>query len=78
MDDYVITVLSNIGMISFIALSAWLLLITGEISFGQQAYFGLSAYAAGAATAMLGFPIWAGILIGACTAPGSWRWSWGL
>ena len=68
MDDYVITVLSNIGMISFIALSAYLLLLTGEISFGQQAYFGLSAYAAGAATAMFQMPIWAGILVGACVA----------
>lgn len=68
MDDYVVTVLSNIGMISFIALSAYLLLVTGEISFGQQAYFGLSAYAAGVATAMLGWPIWAGIVTGAATA----------
>ena len=68
MDDYVVTVLSNIGMISFLALSAYLLLVTGEISFGQQAYFGLSAYVAGAATAMLLLPIWAGILIGACVA----------
>ena len=64
MDGYVITILSNIGMISFIALSAYLLLVTGEISFGQQAYFGLGAYAAGAATAMFGLPIWTGILIG--------------
>ena len=68
MDDYLVTVLSNIGMVSFIALSAYLLLVTGEISFGQQAYFGLGAYAAGAATAMLLLPIWAGILIGACVA----------
>ena len=68
MDDYIITVLSNIGMISFVALSAYLLLLTGVISFGQQAYFGLGAYAAGAATAMLLLPIWAGILIGACVA----------
>ena len=68
MDGYIITVLSNIGMISFIALSAYLLLITGEISFGQQAYFGLGAYAAGAATAMFALPIWAGIFIGACVA----------
>ena len=68
MDDYIVTVLSNIGMISFLALSAYLLLVTGEISFGQQAYFGLAAYAAGAATAMLLLPIWAGILIGACVA----------
>ena len=68
MDDYVITVLSNIGMISFIGLSAYLLLVTGEISFGQQAYFGLGAYAAGAVTAMLLLPIWVGILAGACFA----------
>ena len=68
MDDYVITVLSNIGMISFIGLSAYLLLVTGEISFGQQAYFGLGAYAAGAVTAMLLLPIWVGILAGACVA----------
>ena len=68
MDSYIVTILSNIGMISFIALSAYLLLVTGEISFGQQAYFGLSAYAAGVATAMLKLPIWAGILAGSCTA----------
>ena len=68
MDDYVITVLSNMGMLSFLALSAYLLLITGEISFGQQAYFGVGAYAAGAATAMFGLPIWTGILIGTCAA----------
>ena len=68
MDDYVITVLSNIGMVSFIALSAYLLLVTGEISFGQQAYFGLSAYASGVITAMLGWPIWAGIFGGAAVA----------
>ncbi|MDE0027897.1 MAG: branched-chain amino acid ABC transporter permease [Deltaproteobacteria bacterium] len=68
MDDYVITVLSNIGMISFIGLSAYLLLVTGEISFGQHAYFGLGAYAAGAVTAMLLLPIWVGILAGACVA----------
>ena len=37
MDDYTIGVLTNIGLISFIALSAYLLLLTGEMSFGQQA-----------------------------------------
>ena len=44
LNDYLLTVISNIGMISLIALSAYLLLITGEISFGQEAYFGISAY----------------------------------
>ena len=60
MDDYLIGVLSNIGMISFVALSAYLLLLTGEISFGQQAFFAIGAYAAGIATAMWGWPFWLG------------------
>ena len=64
MDDYVVSVLSNIGMISFLALSAYLLLLTGEISFGQQAYFAISAYLSGIATAMWGWPLWLGLLWG--------------
>jgi branched-chain amino acid transport system permease protein len=57
MDDYLVGVLSNIGVISFIALSAYLLLLTGEISFGQQAFFAIGAYAAGIATALWGWPL---------------------
>ena len=57
MDDYLIGVLSNIGVISFVALSAYLLLLTGEISFGQQAFFAIGAYAAGIATALWGWPL---------------------
>ncbi len=68
MDDYIVAVLSNIGMISFIALSAYLLLLTGEISFGQQAFFAISAYASGIATAMWGWPFWLGLLWGASVA----------
>ena len=69
MDDiYLIAVLSNIGMISFIALSAYLLLVVGEISFGQQAFFAVSAYGSGIATAMWGWPIWLGLLWGALLA----------
>jgi branched-chain amino acid transport system permease protein len=65
MDDYLISVLSNIGIISFIALSAYLLLLTGEISFGQQAFFAIGAYVAGIATAMWGWPLAAGLAWGA-------------
>jgi len=54
MDDYTIGVLTNIGLFSFLALSAYLLLITGEMSFGQQAFFGIGAYCAGILTAMYG------------------------
>ncbi len=68
MDDYVVSVLSNVGMISFLALSAYLLLLTGEISFGQQAFFAISAYLSGIATAMWGWPLWSGLLLGALAA----------
>ena len=57
MDDYTIGVLTNIGLVSFIALSAYLLLVAGELSFGQQAFFGVGAYTAGICTAMLGWPL---------------------
>jgi branched-chain amino acid transport system permease protein len=57
MDDYAIGVLTNVGLISFLALSAYLLLITGEMSFGQQAFFGVGAYAGGMLTAMYGWPL---------------------
>jgi branched-chain amino acid transport system permease protein len=64
MDIYVVSVLSNIGMIAFIALSAYLLLLVGEISFGQQAFFAISAYGSGMVTAIWSWPFWAGVLCG--------------
>lgn len=57
MDDYAIGVLTNIGLVSFLALSAYLLLVAGEMSFGQQAFFGVGAYAGGILTAMCGWPL---------------------
>jgi branched-chain amino acid transport system permease protein len=68
MDDYLVGVLSNIGVISFIALSAYLLLLTGEISFGQQAFFAIGAYAAGIATALWGWPLGVALGWGAAAA----------
>ena len=57
MDEYSIGVLTNIGLFSFLALSAYLLLIAGEMSFGQQAFFGVGAYTGGALTAIYGVPL---------------------
>jgi len=68
MDGYLITVLSNIGMISFVALSAYILLLSGQISFGQQAYFGIGAYTAGIATVMWQWPLVAALILGAVVA----------
>jgi branched-chain amino acid transport system permease protein len=63
MDEYAIGVLTSIGLLSFVAVSAYLLLIGGELSFGQQAFFGVGAYAAGIATAMFGLPLFLALLI---------------
>src|SRR5260370_12910148 len=65
MDDHLTGILSNIGVISFVALSAYLLLLTGEISFGQQAFFAIGAYTAGIVTAMWQLPFWLGLVAGA-------------
>ena len=65
MDDHLTGILSNIGVISFVALSAYLLLLTGEISFGQQAFFAVGAYTAGIVTAMWQLPFWLGLGAGA-------------
>src|SRR5258707_15327979 len=61
MDDHLTGILSNIGVISFVALSAYLLLLTGEISFGQQAFFAIGAYTAGIVTAMWQLPFRLGV-----------------
>src|SRR5260370_35568146 len=68
MDDHLTGILSNIGVISFVALSAYLLLLTGEISFGQQAFFAIGAYTAGIVTAMWQLPFWLGLGAGAAAA----------
>ena len=44
------------------------MLISGEISFGQQAYFGISAYAGAIATTLWGWPLWLALLFGSSLA----------
>lgn len=68
MSEYTISVASNMGMIAFVALSAYVILVSGEISFGQQAYFGIGAYVSGAATAMWGWPFGFALVLGSCAA----------
>jgi branched-chain amino acid transport system permease protein len=68
MDGHLVTVLSNVGMISFVALSAYILLLSGQISFGQQAYFGIGAYTAGIASVMWQWPFAGALLLGALTS----------
>ena len=65
LDDHTITILSNIGIIAFVAISAYLLLLAGLVSFGQQAFFGVGAYAAAIATVMWSWPLGLGLAAGA-------------
>ena len=57
MSLYIVTILTNMALISFIAISAYLILIVGEVSFGQQAFFGIGAYITASSTALFEFDI---------------------
>ncbi len=52
MSIYLASVLTNMALLSFLALSAYLVLIVGEVSFGQQAFFGIGAYVAATVTSI--------------------------
>ena len=68
MSDYAISIASNMGIIAFVALSAYVILVAGEISFGQQAYFGIGAYVSGVASAMWGWPFVPALALGSLAA----------
>ena len=67
--EHAIGVASDIGIMSLLALSAYLMLLVGRISFGQQAFFGIGAYVSGIASAMTHWPltlaVFTGMLVGA-------------
>ena len=55
--EHAIGLTTDITIMSLLALSAYLLLLVGRVSFGQQAFFGLGAYAAGIASAVALWPL---------------------
>lgn len=55
---------TDIAVLSLLALSAYLVLLVGRISFGQQAWFGVGAYVSGLATALAQWPLGAALLLG--------------
>lgn len=67
--DGAVGLATEVTILSLLALSAWLVLRTGRISLGQQAFFALGAYASGLGTAMghwpLALALFAGALVGA-------------
>jgi branched-chain amino acid transport system permease protein len=54
---HLVGVASDMAIMSLLALSAYLMLLVGRVSFAQQAFFGVGAYAAGIATAMFDVPL---------------------
>lgn len=64
---------SDMAIMSLLALSAYLMLLVGRVSFGQQAFFGVGAYGAGVMTAVFAWPLPMALLTGmALGAACSW------
>ncbi len=55
---------TDISIMSLLALSAYLVLLVGRISFGQQAFFGLGAYASALATVVAQWHLAPALLLG--------------
>ncbi|MDE0970145.1 MAG: branched-chain amino acid ABC transporter permease [Octadecabacter sp.] len=64
MSVYVASILTNMALISFLALSAYLVLVVGVVSFGQQAFFGVGAYVTATVTSIYGGHAVTGVFIG--------------
>lgn len=61
---HLVGLLSDMAIMSLLALSAYLMLLVGRVSFGQQAYFGVGAYGAGVMTALFNLPLPLALLLG--------------
>ena len=64
LEAHLVGVASDIAIMSLLALSAYVMLLIGRISFGQQAFFGLGAYSSAIASTMLGLPLLVALLVG--------------
>ncbi|HEV8456661.1 MAG TPA: branched-chain amino acid ABC transporter permease [Methylomirabilota bacterium] len=63
--DFYISLLTLFGFRILLGLSAYVVILTGQISLAQAGFYALGAYSAGAATALWGWPIVPAILLGA-------------
>jgi branched-chain amino acid transport system permease protein len=71
--SYLVNVLSDISILSLMALSSYVLLLSGRVSFGQQAYFALGAYLSGIGTVLFGWSLPQALVLGVlCGSLGSY------
>lgn len=66
--NYWLAIVQHGATAFLLALSCYLVLRAGQISFGQQAFFGIGAYAGGWASAMLDWPLFAALGVGTVVA----------
>lgn len=64
MSEHAVGVATDMAVMALLALSAYLLLLVGRISFGQQAFFGIGAYASALASAVAQWPLVAALAAG--------------
>ncbi len=63
--EFYLSLLTLFGFRILLGLSAYVVILTGQISMAQAGFYALGAYTAGAATSMWGWPILPAVLLGA-------------
>ena len=66
--EYYFGILQNIGFHTLLGLSAYLLLLTGQLSMAQVGFFAIGAYASGILTVIYGINIFLALGVGAISA----------
>lgn len=62
--EHTLGLASDMGIMALLALSAYLMLLVGRISFGQQAFFGIGAYVSALASTLGHWPLALALLLG--------------
>ncbi len=66
--EYWISVFSLLGIHAMMALSVYIIMSTGQITFGQQGFFAIGAYLSAFATAMWGFSLLTAMILSGLVA----------
>lgn len=62
--DYYIAVATTIGLHALLGISAYAILMTGQLSFGQQGFFAIGAFLSAIATTLWGWSLWPALGLG--------------
>jgi len=66
--DFYLGLLQIIGVHTILGLSAYVVMLTGQLSLAQAGFFAIGAYVAGMLTVLAGFHIVPAMLVGALLA----------